>query len=348
MDEASRDSALPPLKAFQSLVSAGPPEPRGLGPVLQALEMEGQVEHALALLRQAGPAWEPVRAKLRAAAATSRARRMNRWQTDPNRRTLRIRFAVSGTACGQHPPALAAQLARAILDAGLPLAMGLEKVPRPALHLAHPLPLGVPGRGEWADAVLARGAGTPLAELPGCINAHAPEGLEVLGCEIVPNHASPVSDLCRAATWRWRCPGELADRAAVATAEFMASERFEMEKSGKTGGQKGVKRVEIRSLVEAMAWRDGALEFTTRIAAGQAPNPQKLLGAILGVDPAAITHLERTRLDLAEDPRLLDADRYEPKLHNMFEDAVLLDAGSHIRIVDGDDDEPIVLGGAGR
>ncbi len=345
MDEASRDSAHAPLKAFQDMVSTGPPEAAALDRVLKMLELEGQLEHALALLRLAGPAWEPVRARLRADVATSRARRMNRWQTDPNRRTLRLRFAVSEPACGQHPPALASQLARAILDAGLPLAMGLEKVPRPALHLGHPLPLGVPGRGEWADAVLAHGAGMPLSELPGCINAHAPAGLTVLQCEIVPNYASPVSDLCRSASWRWQCPADLLERALFATAEFMASERFEMEKSGKTGGHKGVKRVEIRSLVEAMAWKDGALAFTTRIASGQAPNPQKLLGAILGVDPAGVASLERTGLQLAADPRLLDADRYEPKLHNMFEDAVLLDAGSHIRIVDGDDDDPIILGG---
>jgi len=345
MDEATRDSAPAPLKALQDMVAAGPPEPAALDLLLEKLGLEGQLEHALALLRQAGPDWEPVRARLRDEVARSRVRRMNRWQTDPNRRTLRLRFSASGPACAQHPPALAAQLARAILDAGLPLAMGLEKVPRPALHLGHPLPLGVPGLGEWADAVLSHGAGVPPADLPGRINTHAPAGLAVLEASIVPNYASPVSDLCRSASWTWACPPELLERAFFATAEFMAAERFEMEKAGKTGGHKGVKRVEIRSLVEAMAWRGGELAFTTRIASGQAPNPQKLLGAILGVDPAAVTGLARTGLELAEDPRLLEADRYEPKLHNMFEDAVLLDAGSHIRIVDGDDDDPIILGG---
>lgn len=336
-----------PLKAFLDMVASGPPDPGTLAPVLQMLETEGQLEHALALLRQAGagPAWEPVRARLRADAARSRERRMNRWQTDPHRRTLRIRFAVSGPACLLHPPALASSLARVLLDAGLPLAMGLEKVPRPALHLGHPLPLGVPGLGEWADAALTHGAPMPMTELPEGINAHAPEGLRILQCVTVPNYATPVSELCRSASWRWRCPAELLAPGLFATAEFMASERFEMEKSGKTGGHKAVKRVEIRSLVEALAWQGDTLEFTTRIVSGQAPNPQKLLGAILGVDPARVTDLERTALDLAEDARLQQADRYEPKLHNMFEDAVLLDAGSHIRIVDGDDDDPIVLGG---
>ncbi len=49
-------------------------------------------------------------------------------------------------------------------------------------------------------------------------------------------------------------------------------------------------------------------------------------------------------MELGEDPRLLQADRFQPKLHNMYEDAVLLGAEGNIRIVDEDDEEPIRLG----
>ena len=85
----------------------------------------------------------------------------------------------------------------------------------------------------------------------------------------------------------------------------------------------------------------------TRIDPGAGPQPPQAPGRDPGRGAAAaITGLERLALDLDEDPRLLQADRFEPKLHNMYEDAVLLDSGSHIRLVDGDDDdEPIVLGG---
>lgn len=335
-----------PLKALKEMVLAGPPGPGALD-LLPALEAAGLLEHALSLLRleEADRAWGPFRAQLKSAVAASRERRMQRWQTDPHRRTLRFLFEAAGPACRQHPPALVAGLAKAFLDAGLPLAMGLEKNPRPAVHLGHPLPLDVPGRGEWADAMFTQALETPLDELPGRLNAHAPEGLVFLRCEAVPNYATPVSDLCRAAVWRWRCPGELLPAARAKVDVFLGAERFELEKPGKTGGQKGVKRVEIRGLVATMAWRGDALDFTTRIAPGQAPNARKLLGAILGEDPASVTELERMALELEEDPRLLEADRFEPKLHNMYEDAVLLDSGAHIRIVDGDDDDPIVLGG---
>ena len=328
------------------MVCAGPPTPGALEELFLELERQALLEHALAVLRKltADPAWELFRSRLKAAVAKARDKRMNRWQTDPRRKTLRIRFEASGPACRQHPPALAAQLAMALLDAGLPLAMGLEKTPRPALHLAQPLPLDVPGRGEWADAVLTEAAGTPLAELPARINLTAPEGLRVLECLGVPNYATPVADLCREAAWSWHCASDPAV-ARAGTQAFLDADTFGMDKPGKTDGQKGVKRVEIRSLVTAMAWEGPRLDFRTRLASGQAPNPRKLLGAILGLEPASITGLERVALVLAEDPRLLQADRFEPKLHNMYEDAVLLDSGSHIVIVEGDDDDPIVLGG---
>ena len=339
-------SAPAPLKALKAMILAGPPGPGAQG-LLPALDEAGLLEHALSLLRleDADRTWEPFRAQLKAAVALSRDRRMQRWQTDPHRRTLRFLFEAAGPACALHPPALVATLAKAFLEAGLPLAMGLEKNPRPAVHLGHPLPLEVPGRGEWADAVFTQAVAAPLAELPILLNAHAAEGLTFLRCEAVPNYASPVSELCRAALWRWRCPEPLLPAAWPKVDAFLASVSFELEKPGKTGGQKGVKRVEIRSLVEAMTWQGPCLEFTTRIAPGQAPNARKLLGAILGEDPATITNLERLALDLAEDPRLAQADRFEPKLHNMYEDAVLLDSGGHIHLIDDDPDDMIVLGG---
>jgi len=49
-------------------------------------------------------------------------------------------------------------------------------------------------------------------------------------------------------------------------------------------------------------------------------------------------------VDLKPDARVGQAERFEPKLKNMYEDAVLLGGGSNIVLVDEDDDEPIQLG----
>ena len=95
--------------------------------------------------------------------------------------------------------------------------------------------------------------------------------------------------------------------------------------------------------MEQCQWAGADLLFQTRMAPGEAANPRKLLAAILGLD-APVEGMARLGVDLGEDPRLLQADKFQPKLHNMFEDAVLLDSGSNVRIVEEDDEEPIRLG----
>jgi hypothetical protein len=62
------------------------------------------------------------------------------------------------------------------------------------------------------------------------------------------------------------------------------------------------------------------------------------------LDPALSVGLVRTGIDLKPDLRLDRAERFVPKLKNMYEDAVLLGGGSNIILVDEDDDEPIRLG----
>ena len=335
------------LQIFQNLIQAAPPEPGALQGLLAALGAENHLEHALTALKQARPdplLWGGVLAGLKEAVARSRTRRMSLWQVDPRRRTLRLCLEVRSPACGLHPPALLSALARMLMEAGLPLAMGLEKNPRPAVHLGHPLPLGVEGLCEWADAGLQEAPGVPLEALPGLLSAHAPEGVKVLRCAFVANHGSGVAELCRLGRWRWDCPEALLGLARDRVAAFLASERFEVGKPAKVGGQKAAKVVDLRPLLGEVAWDGPALGFHTRLGPGEAANPRKLLAAILEVLPEAIQGLVRTAVDLREDPRLLQEEKFAPKLHNMFEDAVLLGSGGNVRIIDEDDDEPLRLG----
>jgi len=332
---------------LQNLIPSGPPEAKAGEALLARLEGEQQLELALALLRQARPdaeRWGGFLAELKAAVARSRVRRMSLWQVDPRRRTLRLCFAVRPPGSGLHPPALLALLARLLLDAGLPLAMGLEKHPRPAVQLGHPLPLGASGLCEWADAVLREGPGLAPEALTDLLNAHAPDGLEVLQSVLVPNHASKVAELCRVGRWSWPCPQDLREAAEARVAAFLAAETFEIEKPGKVEGHKGARRLDLRPLLEGLHWEGPALAFSTRIGPGQAANPRKFLAPVLALEPEAIQGLVRTQVELAEDPRLLHEDRFTPKLHNMFEDAVMLGAGSNIRIIEDDDDPPLRLG----
>ena len=337
----------PSLLVLQQLIATGPPEAGAIPELLAGLAQEQHLEHALTVLRQARPdpeRWSGFLAALKEAVARSRVRRMSLWQVDPRRRTLRLCFAVRPPVCGLHPPALLAVLARLLMDAGLPLAMGLEKHPRPAVQLGHPLPLGASGLCEWADAVLREGPGMAPEALTARLNAHAPEGLRVLKGLIVPNHASKVSDLCRVGRWQWPCPEELLEAARERVAAFLASAVFEIDKPGKVDGHKAAKRLDLKPLLAGLTWDGAVLSFQTRIAPGEAANPRKLLAPLLGLETEAIQGLVRTEVELAEDPRLLQEDRFAPKLHNMFEDAVLLESGSNIRIIDEDDDPPLRIG----
>jgi hypothetical protein len=336
-----------PYQALVAQVASGRPDPAALEGLLADLDRHRNLEQAWLLLRL-GPAdpapWAPWLARIKTILERDRPRRMTAWQIDPDRTTLRLRFAVAAPACGGGPAALALLLAGALLEAGLPVSVGLEKALRPAIHLGHPLPPGVAGRSEWADAALAVAPRLAAADLPDRINARAPAGLRILACEAVPNHGSPVSELCRRARWGWACPGARREAAGAALERFAASDRFEIEKTGKVEGHKEAKRIDIRPLLEPGAWVDGEYRFATAAGPGEATNPRRLLSAIAGweVPPEELARLE---LELAEDPRLAQGDKFQPKLRNMFEDAVALGAGGNIRLVeDDDDDEPLVLG----
>lgn len=319
--------------------------------VLEEILNSPCLDRALSLMKHYHPPgkgrdpWQAARTRLEQAVALARAKRMNRWQHDPHRRTLRICFQVQGSACELHPPALQAALAKALQDAGLPLAMGLEKTPRPAVYLGHPLPRCIEGRAEWADAVLEEQAPVKLSEIPARINVHVREGLKVLDCTYVPNHSSPVLDLCCEAHWRWTCPPEWLDRVRKRLEDFTQAESWQIQKIGKVEGQKQVKPIEVRHLVRSLTWQDNALHFSTHIAPGEALNPQKLLAGILELEAAEIQGIIRLRVDLAEDPKLKEPNRYAPKLHNLYEDAVLLEAGSNIVLVQEEEDEPVLLRG---
>lgn len=287
--------------------------------------------------------WHSLLKRMEAEVSQARERRMHQWQLDPNRRSLRLRMEVRYPACELHQAALQAALARALMDSGLPLAMGLEKTPRPLVRLGHPLPLGVEGLSEWVDATLREPPGTFGEALVEGINAHCPTGLRILQADAVPSHASSALELCQKAHWAWACPKDLLPFAVERLARFEAAVTYEIVKIGKVDGQKQVKRLEVRHLVLRMGWEGDAFCFTTRLSAGEALNPVKLLAGVLELDAAAIQGLTRLSVELADDPRLISAGKYETKLHNIFEDAVLLESGPTIPFVEEDDDESVVL-----
>lgn len=341
----------PPLQRFEQLLEAPEPDWGAALALLPDIEKEGAAEIAQARLRHhrmpkgSHPSMlKQLKIRLGVAAGKARDRRSAETRLDSERGILRLRFGRGEALAQMNPAQFLAQLVSVLQAADLSPTLSLERTPRPLLALGHPLPVGLTSRMEWADAELSpipkEGEDLLLARL----NSGSPEGLVFTGCEALPAYATPVLELARLAHWRWPCPLELQSNAVERLAAFEATTRFTIEKVGKVAGKKSVKQIEVRQLVAALFWENRNLSFTTRISAHDAFNPQKLLAGILNLEPTAIKGLERIAVDLAEDPRILQAERFEPKLRNIYEDAVLLSAGPNLQIVDDDDDEPMHLG----
>jgi len=313
--------------------------------LIRDLEKEGLIEEAWSRFRRTPQAslaaWKPWRRRLDIRAGVARARRQQREQVDADRCQLRIRYARGAALKNTLPPAFHALVLGWLRDAGLRIAMSLEKTPKPLLAFGPSLPMGAVGRDECLDATLNAAPAPSWLE---AANACAPEGLRLHEGILLPPYAQTAMELARAARWFWPCPPDARRDAEARIAAFLAADRFEIEKGGKVDGRKTVKRVDVRGMVTAAAWEVGGLAFTTRLAHGEAMNPAKLLAGVLKFEAPALAGLERRALELADDPRLKQQDRYAPKLKNIFEDAVLLGAGGNIVLVDEDDDEPLVLG----
>lgn len=337
----------PTIKTFQDLLREDSPDDCAVGTLVDRLSAEGLAEEAFAELKRLRPGssspkdlhWHQVRTRLEQEAQQSREKRILAWQLDPKRRTLRLRLEVLAPACDLNPSALLHALNQALLAAGVPVAMGLEKKPRPMTSLGPPLPLKVEGLGEWADCVL-RGLGSlPLESLPSRVSAHCPPGLRVLSAATIPNHSSSLLELAQEGRWCWDCPVALEGHARTRLGAFLDSDSFEIEKAGKQDGAKSLKRIEVRAFVKELTWEGSRVVFTTRFKGGDAPSPLKLLAGILGIAHTDIRGLRRLGVDLGPDPRVEAPQKYEPKLHNIYEDAVLLESPGPLQVVDEDDDE---------
>ncbi len=277
-------------------------------------------------------------------AAKAQHRREATWQLDGRRTCVRVGYGKARGAVDLDEGDVHAIFLQAFRLEGFRLALDLGKRPRPSLRLELPLPAGVGGACEWVEVVLRTEPAGSTETLMASLNGRLPEGLRIHRWEAHPSYASALGDLAEASHWRWACPAHLVDAARQRTDAFLASSEWLWEKEGRVEGRKQVKPLDLRPLVMELRWEDAVLVSTTRTRSSESGNPLKIHAAILGLEPAALHGLMRQALDLNPDPRLARAERFEPKLKNMYEDAVLLGGGSNITLVDEDDDEPIQLG----
>jgi len=346
MEQAGASCEPASLQALRCALHGESAEPEAL---VQSLVDEDLTEEGAALVRaERRNAGEERTHRLATLLAPLAARAMEKreagWQLDSRRAVVRLAYAKEGGALDFDEGDVHAILLQAFRLEGIRLALDLGKRPRPSLRLELPLPTGVGGLAEWAEAVFRAEPREAPEALMARLNQRLPEGLRVHRWDSHPPYASPVGELAESSRWRWTCPAEAAVGARSRTVAFLAAKEWFWEKGGRVEGRKQAKQLNLRPLVTDLRWEGDVLFSTTRAGSSEAGNPLKIHAAILGLEPAALRGLLRLSVDLRPDPRLAQAERFEPKLKNMYEDAVLLGGGSNITLVDEDDDEPLHLG----
>jgi len=338
----SREAAS--LQRLRNLLEGGgEADPATLLPLFQAEDLCEEAQEILRASRREhrdqGP-WNRLSQALAPLAARAQARRAALWQLDTRRTLIRFGYTKGDEAEGFDDGDVHAMFLLAFRLEGLCLALDLGKRPRPLLSVGLPLPAGVGSDVESMDLVLKREPLEETATLLERLNLRLPAGLSIHRWECLPAYASPLCDLALLSRWQWRVPADLHGDVADKVARFHGAEpvlwRRDPSKPGAT--------VDLRLLVPELTWREGTLCFATRMGSYQAINPLKVLAALLELDMTPPGTLVRTAIELKPDLRLDQADRFQPKLKNMYEDAVLLGGASNITLVDEDDDEPLRLG----
>lgn len=337
-----------PLQALRRILTGASQEDPG--PCIQAVAAADLAEEAVDLLRSARrEGSDPARVKdvasaLAPLAARAQVRREAGWQLDNRRAPVRLAYVKEGEALDFDEGDLHAIFLQAFRLEGFRLALDLGKRPRPLMRMELPLPAGAGGLLEWAEITLRTDPPEAAEARLARLSARLPEGLRIHGWEPHAPYASPLGELAEAAHWCWLCPQEQVAAARARVTAFLAAPEWIWAKEGKVEGRKQARQLDLRSLVVDLRWEGDTLFSTTRLTGTGATNPMKLHAAILGLEPPLLHGLMRVSVAFKADPRLAQAERFEPKLKNMYEDAVLLSGGSNITLVDEEDDEPIRLG----
>lgn len=344
MDGRAPSREAPCLQALRALLteSAGPESGAWVeGPVAADL-----VEEAGEILRHARrhaadrARIEGLTARLSPWIQKAQQRRAALWHLDSRRTLIRLQFSKGEPALDFDDGDLHALFQQAFRLEGFQLALDLGKRPKPLFNLGLPLPAQVGGGAEWADAVLKQEPAEAAADVIHRLNHRLPRGLEVHQWETLPTYATPIGERALTSRWLWAVPASLKPEVEARIGAFNASTAWLWDR----GGSKSETPLDLRAILSGMDWDAGTLRFSSQMGEHAALNPLKALGAIVGLEPARITGVIRLAVDLKPDQRLAQAERFVPKLKNMYEDAVLLGAGSNITLVDEDDDEPIRLG----
>jgi radical SAM-linked protein len=184
-------------------------------------------------------------------------------------------------------------LERAALRAELPLRYTQGFNPHPIHSLALPRAVGVTSRDDLWVLTLDEDR-TPDAILAALESGALPRGLSVVGAREIPAKISPqpvVSD------YELAVPLDVADEVAACVGELQTQDAWPIERKKKPKGRgrqaPQFKTVDLKTSVPRLALDGDTLHLTIRSTIIPSARPNEMI-KLLGMEPAALSHLTRT------------------------------------------------------
>lgn len=157
---------------------------------------------------------------------------------------LLVRYAKRGRMRFASHRDVGRAMERAVRQAGLPVAYSAGYTPHPKISYAVGAPTGAASEAEYLTMALA-GHLDP-ARVAERLNAALPVGLDVV--EVAAHQGGTLVGRLTGSQWHLTLPGVPDDVAATAVADFLGTDRVEVDRPGRTGSR----RVDARAAVLAM------------------------------------------------------------------------------------------------
>ncbi|HEY6100920.1 MAG TPA: TIGR03936 family radical SAM-associated protein [Anaeromyxobacter sp.] len=212
----------------------------------------------------------------------------------PEARTrIRLRWAKLGRLVALSHLETMHALLRAVRRAGIPVAFSQGYHPKPRVSFGPALGVGVESTCEHMDLEIV-GAADP-AEVAARLGRELPEGLRVLGSEVVEPGAPSIAGSLRSVHYRAEFPKDLWPEEALAArvAAFLGSERAVVTREAppkSKGGKRhqkiatpGRREIDLKEMVTHLAVEGaGVVAFSLRADPSGSARPAEVLAAIFG------------------------------------------------------------------
>jgi radical SAM-linked protein len=171
--------------------------------------------------------------------------------------------------------------------ASVPLGMTEGFHPKPRMNFPSALAVGIAGVDEVLEVELSED--WPAERLAAAIVEKAPEGLAVNRVEVVLDGSKKTQAVGLA--FQVDVPGHRRTAAADRIAAFLASEKHEIQREGRSTP------LDLRPLVTAMSLDDGMLTMQLRVDREGSARPREVLAAI-GLEDLELEGLSLTRTEV--------------------------------------------------